>query len=78
VPFSPFIPIAGAVSCLLLIVSAVKIKTLILFAAWVAVGMTIYFLYGYKKVSNFHEPIPVDETEEIYIDKDEENYNSPK
>ncbi len=73
VPFSPFIPIAGAVSCLLLIVSAVKIKTLILFAAWVAVGMTIYFLYGYKKVSNFHEPIPVDETEEIYIDKDEEN-----
>ncbi len=51
VPFSPFVPIIGVLSCLGLMVC--KLKTLsdsaILFPIWLVIGGIIYFSYGYKK-----------------------------
>jgi len=69
VPFSPFIPAAGAITCLALIIFGVKAKTLVAFGIWIAIGMIIYFAYGFKKVTDFHAPQPdaEDETAEIYV-----------
>lgn len=54
VPFCPYVPAAGAFMCLYLIYKAVKIKTLILFGIWIALGMTLYFIYGFNKVTKEH------------------------
>lgn len=45
-PFSPWMPIAGILSCFLLMLS-LPVLTWIRFFVWMAVGMLIYFLYGY-------------------------------
>jgi APA family basic amino acid/polyamine antiporter len=51
VPFSPVTPILGIVCCGgLMIYSFQFLKTsAILFPVWVAIGIAIYFAYGYKK-----------------------------
>lgn len=54
VPFAPVIPALGAITCFLLIVFGVKLKTLILFGGWIALGMALYFIYGFNKVSREH------------------------
>ena len=54
VPFSPVIPALGAFTCLFLIIFGVKQETLIIFGWWIAIGMLIYFTYGFKKVSGEH------------------------
>jgi len=55
VPFSPVTPALGALICLLLIIGGLPtFKTLIMFGIWIGIGMTIYFTYGYKKVSKEH------------------------
>ncbi len=52
VPFSPFVPALGALICLGLIIFGLpSFKTLIMFGIWIAIGMSIYFSYGFKKVS---------------------------
>ncbi len=47
-PWVPFIPVLGIISCLYLILGLPWI-TYIRFAAWLVVGMVVYFSYGYKK-----------------------------
>lgn len=55
VPFAPVTPILGALICLGLIIFGLPtFKTLILFGIWIAIGMTIYFTYGFKKVTLEH------------------------
>lgn len=54
VPFSPVIPALGAIICLVLIIFGVKMKTLILFAIWIAIGMSFYFTYGFNKVNRMN------------------------
>jgi APA family basic amino acid/polyamine antiporter len=47
-PFSPVVPVLGILSCLYLVMGLPWI-TVMRFFAWLAVGMVIYFSYGYKK-----------------------------
>ena len=47
-PLVPIIPIAGIVSCFLLMLS-LPIVTWARFFIWMAAGMVIYFAYGYRK-----------------------------
>lgn len=47
VPFSPVIPILGALACLFLI-SGLPYVTWIRFIIWLLLGLTLYFLYGIK------------------------------
>lgn len=55
VPFSPVVPALGALLCLALIIFGLpSFRTLIMFGIWITVGMTIYFTYGFKKVSKEH------------------------
>ncbi|HBG49976.1 MAG TPA: amino acid permease [Cyanobacteria bacterium UBA9971] len=55
VPGAPVTPILGALICLGLIIFGLPtFKTLILFGIWITIGMTIYFTYGFKKVSKEH------------------------
>lgn len=46
-PFSPAIPILGAVSCMWLIYS-LPVVTWLRFVAWLAIGMIIYFTYSVR------------------------------
>ena len=55
VPFAPVTPALGALICLVLIIFGLpSFKTLIMFGIWITIGMTIYFTYGFKKVSREH------------------------
>src|SRR5205823_11901675 len=45
VPMSPWFPILGLVSCLILMLS-LPIETWIRFFVWLAIGLCIYFTYG--------------------------------
>jgi APA family basic amino acid/polyamine antiporter len=47
-PLLPFFSIAGAVSCLYLI-SGLQVATWLRYAAWFAVGILVYALYGFRK-----------------------------
>ena len=49
VPFVPYVPTFGILACLTLIIFGVPMKTLLLFIGWVAIGLVIYFAYGYRK-----------------------------
>ncbi len=46
-PFSPFIPVAGILSCLYLMISLPAV-TWWRFIIWTLLGLIIYFVYGYK------------------------------
>lgn len=46
-PFSPFVPVAGILSCVLLMLS-LPVMTWLRFIGWMAIGMVIYFCYGYR------------------------------
>jgi len=47
-PWVPFIPIAGIVSCLYLMLGLPWV-TWVRFGLWLCVGLVIYFMYGYRK-----------------------------
>ncbi|RAP75948.1 amino acid permease [Paenibacillus montanisoli] len=47
VPFVPLIPILGAFSCAYLMLQ-LKALTWISFGIWLAIGLVIYFVYGYR------------------------------
>lgn len=49
-PLVPLIPICGILACIYLVLGLPWI-TLMRFVIWLAVGMVIYFLYGYRKSS---------------------------
>ncbi|MBQ6640017.1 MAG: amino acid permease [Saccharopolyspora sp.] len=48
VPLSPVLPVLTAVACLYLM-SNLDVLTWLRFAAWLAVGLVLYLLYGYRK-----------------------------
>ncbi len=52
-PLVPLIPIVGILMCFTLMISLPTI-TWIRFFVWMAIGMTIYFLYGFKKSNLNH------------------------
>ncbi|MCU0295449.1 MAG: hypothetical protein MUD05_05265, partial [Candidatus Nanopelagicales bacterium] len=47
-PFYPITPILGVLGCLYLILS-LDVITWIVFFSWLAVGMVIYFTYGFRR-----------------------------
>jgi APA family basic amino acid/polyamine antiporter len=47
-PWVPFVPIAGIVSCFYLM-TGLPWVTWIRFALWLALGLVIYFMYGFKR-----------------------------
>jgi APA family basic amino acid/polyamine antiporter len=53
-PFVPFVPILGVITCLLMIAGLGWTNWLRL-AAWLGLGLIIYFLYG-KKNSVLNNP----------------------
>ncbi len=47
VPWSPFIPLLSVLACLYLMLN-LTIATWLRFAVWMALGLVIYFVYGYR------------------------------
>ena len=47
-PFVPFVPLAGIISCFLLMLS-LPVITWFRFVIWMTVGMVVYFTYGFHK-----------------------------
>ena len=47
VPFSPVLPILSAVICLYLTLN-LSVETWLRFLIWLAIGVVIYFAYGYR------------------------------
>ena len=47
-PFSPWLPIASIVCCLVLMLG-MPLETWVRFFVWLAVGLTIYLNYGRKR-----------------------------
>jgi len=47
-PWVPVVPILGILSCIYLILGLPTV-TMFRFVIWLAIGLTIYFLYGYRK-----------------------------
>ena len=47
-PWVPFVPVAGIVSCFYLMMGLPWVAW-IRFALWLAIGLVIYFMYGYKR-----------------------------
>jgi APA family basic amino acid/polyamine antiporter len=50
VPFTPWLPIAGVLACLYLMV-ALPLATWARLVAWLAIGMAIYLLYGRRNAA---------------------------
>lgn len=50
VPFYPWLPIISVILCILLM-TQVSINSWITFIGWFAIGVVVYFLYGYRKVN---------------------------
>lgn len=50
VPFYPWLPIISVILCILLM-TQVSINSWITFLGWFAIGVVVYFAYGYKKVN---------------------------
>src|SRR3712207_4614458 len=47
VPWSPFVPILSAVACVYLMAN-LTVETWLRFMAWMALGLVVYFAYGYR------------------------------
>jgi APA family basic amino acid/polyamine antiporter len=47
IPFMPYLPVAGVLGCLWLMVS-LNLKTWIYFLLWMATGLVVYFLYSMR------------------------------
>lgn len=54
-PLVPLVPLAGIISCFVLMLS-LPIITWLRFFGWMAAGMAIYFAYGYRKVKEAPTP----------------------
>jgi len=50
-PLVPLVPILGIISCFMLMLS-LPVITWFRFIAWMAIGITIYAIYGYKHAAN--------------------------
>ncbi|MBY0357060.1 MAG: amino acid permease [Candidatus Obscuribacterales bacterium] len=50
-PGSPILPVAGILACISLMLS-LPVLTWLRFIVWMALGMVIYFCYGYRKEKN--------------------------
>jgi APA family basic amino acid/polyamine antiporter len=55
-PLMPFVPLAGAASCLYLMAQLPAI-TWLRFAGWLAVGLAIYFFYSRRRSALAADPI---------------------
>jgi len=55
-PLVPYVPIAGIVSCFLLMLS-LPVITWARFIIWMACGMVIYFAYGYRRSGRARMPM---------------------
>lgn len=51
VPWSPWLPILGMLSCFGIIAKGSSPITLIIFSVWQAIGLIVYFAYGYRKTN---------------------------
>jgi len=51
VPFVPFLPVLSILACLMLMIS-LPLETWIRFIVWMALGLAVYFFYGYR-----HSPL---------------------
>lgn len=49
IPFMPIIPLVGIAVCLFIISKGIPAETAISFSIWIALGVLIYFAYGFKK-----------------------------
>ncbi len=63
-PMVPLVPMLGIISCSILMLS-LPLITWIRFFVWMAIGITIYFMYGYKNADKPTEPILRELIEEI-------------
>ncbi|MDD3594266.1 MAG: amino acid permease [Candidatus Gastranaerophilales bacterium] len=59
IPLMPWIPLAGIACCLFIIYKGIPMDAFIAFAVWIACGVAIYFMYGYK-YANLPEEAPVE------------------
>lgn len=50
-PLMPVIPIMGILTCLFIIYKGIPVQTFKAFILWIATGVIIYFLYGYKNAN---------------------------
>ena len=57
-PFVPAVPVLGVISCLYLMLGLPWI-TWIRFGLWLAIGLVVYFLYGYKRSGLARGSVPV-------------------
>jgi APA family basic amino acid/polyamine antiporter len=55
IPFMPVIPVLGIIVCLLIIALAIPLKTFVAFSIWIALGLVIYFNYGYKRTEGDYD-----------------------
>ncbi len=55
-PWVPAVPIMGVISCSILMLS-LPLITWARFFIWMAIGITIYFMYGYKNADKQPEPV---------------------
>jgi APA family basic amino acid/polyamine antiporter len=60
-PMVPLVPILGIISCFILMLS-LPVITWIRFVGWMAVGITIYRLYGYYHAGNHQNPTPLQQS----------------
>lgn len=51
IPLMPFVPLLGIVISLFIIWKGIPFETFITFSVWIALGLIIYFAYGYKNTS---------------------------
>ncbi len=50
-PLMPLIPILGIFTCLFIIYRGIPVQTFKAFILWIAIGVIIYFMYGYKNAN---------------------------
>ena len=65
VPFGYIISSLGVITCLGLIVVGVPLKTMIIFSVWFAIGLLIYFCYGFFKTKDKVTELVIDNEPEL-------------